>query len=42
MGPGPYKFRVTDVEGGVVEDEGVPLLDAAGAPGASQFPACGG
>lgn len=42
MGPGPFDFRVTDVEGNVVEDLGVPLGDGAVAAGAGQFPACGG
>lgn len=40
MGPGPLSFRVTDVAGNVLEDSGIPLLDAAEAPGAQQFPAC--
>jgi expansin len=40
MGPGPYTFRVTDVLGNVIEDSGIPSLDNADAPGASQFPAC--
>ena len=40
MGPGPLDFRVTDVEGNVIEDLGVPLGDATSASGASQFPAC--
>jgi expansin (peptidoglycan-binding protein) len=42
MGPGPYDFRVTDVEGNVVEDHAVPLIEAGEAPGAGQFPNCGG
>lgn len=41
MGPGPYTFRVTDVEGGVVEDSGIPFVEAGDVPGKSQFPACG-
>lgn len=40
MGPGPYAFRVTDVEGNVLEDMGVPFKEAADVPGAAQFPAC--
>lgn len=40
MGPGPYAFRVTDVRGDVLEDVGVPLVDAGDSPGAAQFPAC--
>ncbi|MBL8973467.1 MAG: hypothetical protein JNK56_22960 [Myxococcales bacterium] len=42
MGPGPFDFRVTDVEGNVVEDRGVPLGDGVVAQGSGQFPACGG
>lgn len=42
MGPGPFDFRVTDTLGNVVEDRGVPLIEAGDAPGAGQFPACGG
>lgn len=41
MGPGPYTFRVTDVEGGVVQDTGIPFVEAGNSVGASQFPACG-
>ncbi len=41
MGPGPYTFRVTDVEGGVVEDSGIPFIEAGDASGKSQFPTCG-
>lgn len=40
MGPGPYTFRVTDVEGGVVEDTGIPFVEAGDSAGKSQFPAC--
>lgn len=40
MGPGPYKFRVTDVEGNVLTDSDVPFVEAGDAPGAGQFPAC--
>lgn len=42
MGPGPYDFRVTDSEGNVLEDSGVPFVEAGSSPGAGQFPACGG
>ncbi len=42
MGPGPYDFRVTDVAGNVLEDGGVPFVEAGDSPGAGQFPACGG
>jgi expansin (peptidoglycan-binding protein) len=41
MGPGPYALRVTDVNGQVLEDMGIPSLDNADAPGAGQFPICG-
>lgn len=41
MGPGPYTFRVTDVEGGVVEDTGIAFVEAGDVPGKSQFAACG-
>lgn len=40
MGVGPLHLRVTDVEGNVLEDADVPLLDAQEAPGGGQFPAC--
>jgi expansin (peptidoglycan-binding protein) len=40
MGPGPYAFRVTDVKGQVVEDVGIPFVEAGDAPGASQLPVC--
>lgn len=40
MGPGPYAFRVTDVNGNVLTDMGVPFVEAGDAPGAAQFPAC--
>lgn len=40
MGEGPFTFRVTDVVGNVITDEGVPLLDDADAPGGSQLPQC--
>lgn len=42
MGEGPLHFRVTDVLGNALEDDGVPLLDDADASGASQFPSCSG
>src|SRR5262249_46831759 len=41
MGPGPYSLRVTDDNGQVVEDSGIPSLDNADAPGSAQFPVCG-
>jgi expansin (peptidoglycan-binding protein) len=34
MGEGPLEFRVTDVEGSVLADAGIPLLDDAEAVGA--------
>ena len=40
MGEGPFSFRVTDVRGEVLVDDGIPLLDDADAPGESQFPSC--
>jgi expansin (peptidoglycan-binding protein) len=40
MGEGPFTFRVTDVTGAVVEDEGVPLLDDGDAQGGAQLAAC--
>ena len=40
MGPGPYSFRVTDVKGQVVEDTGIPFIEAGDAPGAAQLPVC--
>ncbi|HEY3353951.1 MAG TPA: expansin EXLX1 family cellulose-binding protein [Polyangia bacterium] len=42
MGPGPYAFRVTDVYGHVLEDTGIPFVEAGDAAGAGQFPACAG
>jgi expansin (peptidoglycan-binding protein) len=40
MGPGPYAFRVTDVNGDVLEDQGIAFKEAGDAPGAQQLPAC--
>jgi expansin (peptidoglycan-binding protein) len=40
MGPGPYAFRVTDVYGQVLEDTGIPFVEAGDTAGAGQFPAC--
>jgi expansin (peptidoglycan-binding protein) len=40
MGTGPYSFRVTDVEGNVLEDDGVPFVEAGDSPGSGQFAAC--
>lgn len=41
MGPGPYTFRVTDVDGNVVEDTGIPFKEAGDAPGGAQLAVCG-
>lgn len=40
MGPGPYHFRVTDVLGQTLEDDGVPFAEAGIMDGATQFPPC--
>lgn len=40
MGPGPYTFRVTDDKGQVVEDSGIPFVEAGDSPGHAQFPQC--
>jgi len=40
MGPGPYTFRVTDVNGAVLEDQGVPHVENGDSVGTNQFPAC--
>jgi expansin (peptidoglycan-binding protein) len=40
MGPGPYTFQVTDVNGSVLEDSGIEHDEAGDVPGAAQFPAC--
>ena len=40
FGEGPYRFRVTDVNGQVIEDSEVPLLDGEQTPSESQFPIC--
>lgn len=42
MGDGPYTFRVTDTQGHVVEDSGIPLKDNDDVASKAQFPACGG
>lgn len=42
LGDGPYKLRVTDVAGHVIEDEGIALGDDVDRPGTKQFPVCGG
>lgn len=40
MGPGPYRFRVTDVYGGSVEDDGIAFVEAGEVAGTDQLPAC--
>ena len=40
MGPGPYHFRVTDVLGQVVEDEGIGFVEGGVVDGTGQFPPC--
>ena len=40
MGPGPYTFRVTDVNGAVIEDRGVPHVENGDSVGTNQFPLC--
>jgi expansin (peptidoglycan-binding protein) len=42
FGPGPFSFRVTDVYGGVVEDEGIALGDSVSREGRGQLPPCDG
>jgi expansin (peptidoglycan-binding protein) len=42
MGPGPYAFRVTDVYGNQLVDEGIGFVEAGEVPGAGQFPSCAG
>ena len=41
MGPGPYTVRVTDVYGNVLEDSGIPFVEAGDSAGQGQFPVCG-
>jgi expansin len=41
MGPGPYTLRITDVFGSILEDSGIPFVEAGDSPGKGQFPACG-
>jgi expansin len=40
MGDGPLTFRVTDVHGSVLEQDGIARLDDAEAVGTSQLPSC--
>jgi len=41
MGPGPFTVRVTDVYGNVIEDSGIPFVEAGDSAGKGQFQACG-
>lgn len=41
MGPGPYRFRVTDVHGHTLTDSGIEHMEGGEVEGASQFPGCG-
>jgi expansin (peptidoglycan-binding protein) len=38
MGPGPYTFRVTDIYGNMLIDQGIPHMDAGEVTGSGQFP----
>jgi expansin (peptidoglycan-binding protein) len=38
MGPGPYRFRVTDIYGNILEDAGIPHRENGSIDGAGQFP----
>jgi expansin (peptidoglycan-binding protein) len=40
MGPGPYSFRVTDVYGHVLYDDGIPHMENSSVAGHAQFPSC--
>jgi expansin (peptidoglycan-binding protein) len=40
MGKGPYAFRVTDVMGHVLTDEGIAFVENGDSAGAAQLPAC--
>lgn len=40
MGPGPYAFRLTDVLGDAIEDDGIALADDADRRGVAQFAEC--
>lgn len=40
MGPGPFTFRVTDIHGHVLEDQGIIHRPGGDSPGAAQFPPC--
>jgi expansin (peptidoglycan-binding protein) len=38
LGPGPYTFRVTDVLGHQIEDQGIVFAEGQEVPGANQLP----
>jgi len=40
MGPGPYTFRVTDIFGHQLVDQGIPHVENGNVAGAAQFPPC--
>jgi expansin (peptidoglycan-binding protein) len=40
MGPGPYSFRVTDIFGSVLVDNGIPHVENGNVTGSGQFPLC--
>jgi expansin (peptidoglycan-binding protein) len=40
MGPGPYTIRVTDTNGSIVTDDGVPLTPGGTAQGTANFGSC--
>ncbi len=40
MGPGPFTFRVTDIYGHVLVDNGIPHIENGTVSGDGQFPAC--
>jgi len=40
MGPGPYSFRITDINGAVLSDSGIIHMENASVPGSGQFPLC--
>ncbi len=40
MGPGPYTFRVTDIYGHVLTDNGIPHVENGNVSGSNQFPFC--
>jgi expansin (peptidoglycan-binding protein) len=40
LGPGPYSFRVTDIYGHMIQDNGIELKPAMVVNGVGQFEAC--